>query len=77
MPMSIPHIMVSASISRASSDMTENLQSAYGFQRRSVSKSSLSFSDDDSYSEAASSRSLPISSAGRGSFDIPVLMASS
>ena len=76
-PMSIPHIMISASISRASSAMTENLQSAYGFHRRSVSKSSFSLSDDDSYSEAASSKSLPISSAERGSFDIPVLMASS
>ncbi len=74
-PMSMPHMNVSASMSRASSEPQEKRQSSYGFHRRSGSNSSFSFSSADSYSLRAASNISRISLSGRGSSDMPSLMA--
>ncbi len=76
-PMSMPHIILEASVSRAASSRHENLQSGYGFHRRSGSKHSRLHPSDLPYSAAASSRTRRTSSSGRGSLDIPALIAAS
>ena len=57
-PMSTPHMKHSASCSIASSGQYEKRESAYGFQRRSMSYRSFLSSSSFSYASLASSRTF-------------------